>query len=187
MNGKADVVLTADMGTTFMQIAGLTTMPLRASLRCFDNPDDVTENTPDPGGTFLIDEGFESNANNTPYIFFPPTGTAGTTISSPKQTFPSSSNYTGDYGNKWFIMGYCLETDKAGQIRSVVPEGGRSAELDCDNGSGNKGNSSISTKVYMEAGNYELRYNYTLRTTYTEYTYSVICGSTAADIACGMP
>ncbi len=81
------------------------------------------------------------------------------------------------------MIGYCLETDLVGQILSSVPEGVRSAELDCDNGSQSAGNSSISTSVYLAAGSYELRYNYAGRIDYPNYDPAYLCGTTAADLS----
>ncbi len=92
------------------------------------------------------------------------------------QSQPASPSYAGSHGRPWYLIGYCLETDLVGQILSSVPEGVRSAELDCDNGSQSAGNSSISTSVYLAAGSYELRYNYAGRIDYPNSTRPICAG-----------
>ena len=57
------------------------------------------------------------------------------------------------------------------------------AELNCDNGSGTAGDSSISNKQYLNVGEYELRYNYRARVDYPDYDPEYICGSAASDVA----
>jgi hypothetical protein len=56
------------------------------------------------------------------------------------------------------------------------------AELDCDNGHATAGNSSITANVYLPAGSYELRYNYSGRVDYPNYDPAYLCGSTAGDL-----
>jgi hypothetical protein len=80
-------------------------------------------------------------------------------------------------------MGYCLEVDNTGETTNSPPEGKRSAELDCDNGQDTAGNSSISTKVYLVAGTFELRYYFGQRVYDTYYGTSYICGTTASDVS----
>jgi hypothetical protein len=46
-----------------------------------------------------------------------------------------------------------------------------------------KGNSSISTLVYLPAGSYELRYAYASRIPYPDYDPTYICGSAASDLS----
>ena len=79
--------------------------------------------------------------------------------------------------------GYCVEQDSAGVIKQNVADGGFSVELDCDNGSGNKGNSSITTLVYIPSGSYELRYNYASRVSYPNYEPVYLCSSAASDLS----
>jgi hypothetical protein len=56
-------------------------------------------------------------------------------------------------------------------------------ELDCDNGSNTKGNSAISTLIYLPAGTYELRYAYISRVDYPGYDPAYVCGSAASDLS----
>ena len=80
-------------------------------------------------------------------------------------------------------MGYCVEIDHAGVNTTTVAEGNFAAELDCENGSHNAGNSSISTNIYLPAGSYELRYNYESRVDYPDYDPAYLCGTTASDLS----
>lgn len=175
----ADVSLAASVPTTFMRIARLTQMSVGATSHCYDNSNDPlgTDNT-------VLQETFEktpSCPNN--YCFIQPNGTIGTPATTPSSTFPSTIAYSGAKGFAWGVMGHCLETDQVGVIKSSVPEGTGSAELDCDNGSGTGGNSSISAKAYLRVGNYELRYFYSSRIANDEYGPTYVCGSHADDIA----
>ena len=94
-------------------------------------------------------------------IMYKPNGSMGTQTTA--TGYNSAAGYTGSNGTQWHIEGYCLEQDGKGVIKSAVFDGSYSVELDCDNGSGTKGNSSISTLVYLPGGAYELRYAYASR------------------------
>ena len=162
----------ANIPTTFLRIANVTNMPVHAIVSC--------QTPPPPSGPYVLQEGFETPCNS--YCLTKPNGSNGTT-SGPQSTFPSTPGYLGSGGAQWFITGYCLETDIVGQISTTTPEGTHSAELDCDNGSGSAGNSSLSTKVTLSVGYYELRYNYRSRVFYPDYDPVYVCGSTAADLS----
>ena len=114
-------------------------------------------------------------------------GQYGYTLVNPNSTASSTVGYTGATGVKSVIMGYCLEVDTDlypnYPAALVAASGYRSAELDCDNGSNAKGNSSISTIQTLSAGYYELRYFYNSRVNYADYNPTYICGSTASDLA----
>src|SRR3954463_8134012 len=58
-------------------------------------------------------------------------------------------------------------------------DGNYSVDLDCDDGdrSNNKGNSSISTLVYVPAGTYELRHAYSSGVSYPGYDPVYLCGA----------
>ena len=158
--GAATVSLSASVTTSFLKLANMSAIPISVSLYCYD--------APTPSGTtsaMPVQESFEN------------TSLCG------GGWCPIQKTYTGKYGNNWTIMGYCLEVDQVGLISSTVPDGNFSAELDCDNGSGTAGNSSMSTQVYLTAGNYELRYNYRSRVDYPNYDPVYICGSAASDVA----
>jgi len=73
-----------------------------------------------------------------------PNGQIGTQTT--PTSYTSAVGYTAWVARKWHITGYCIEQDKAGQIKSTVYDGNYSIELDCDNGSNSAGNSSISTR-----------------------------------------
>jgi hypothetical protein len=179
-NGLTTVSVTTTVPTAFMQIIGVTTIPVAVTTDCYSgNP------TSPPPGTPLVQEGFESQpcgANKVCYIS--PTGKLSgdeKVPASPSSYSPTNAGYTGSNGTKWYITGYCLETDAVGFINASVPEGQTAAELDCDNGYGTAGNSAISTQAYMEYGNYEVRWWYRSRIDYPVYDPAYICGSSAAD------
>lgn len=183
VGGPADVSLTASVPTSFMKVARITQMPVAATAHCYDNSAGITPSVPDGSSPNLVQEGFENTAcTGSCYVFYSPTGNVGAR-STASNTFPAGAGYTGTNGNAWYITGYCVEIDSVGVIKSSVAEGTHSAELDCDNGGGGAGNSSISTKIYMPTGNYELRYNYVSRVSYPDYDPAYICGNTAADVA----
>jgi len=179
-NGPGTVTLNAVVPTAFMQIIGVKKMPVSATSHCYDTPSSPAQVA---AGSIVLSEGFENTAcAGTCYVWYNTSGGIGTQ-SSPVNTFTSTVAYTGSTGTQWYIMGYCLEVDSVNQILSSVPQGTHSAELDCDNGQGNAGNSSISTKAYLAAGNYELRYNFAARIDYVDYDPVYICGSASSDLS----
>ena len=174
---NASVTMAANIPTALMQLAHVTQIPVQATINCQTAtaaPQIVNVGT-------ILQEGFETSC--TVFCFQSPAGTVGTVGLVPTQSFPPSPSYTGSNGYKWYVVGYCLETDITGVINSTSPEGNHTAELDCDNGIGTAGNSSISTKLYLAAGNYELRYNYRSRIDYPDYDPAYICGTTVNDTA----
>jgi hypothetical protein len=189
--GAANVTLSATVPTTLMHLAGISSIPIQAKQTCFNT---ITEATPPPAqsttsGTVLLQEGFENAAGPTNYNWYTPAGKAeapweaGQYSNPVLNTPPTNAGYVGVNGTEWLIMGYCLEVDSAGVNVSTVPEGTHNAELDCDNGNYTAGNSSISTKTYLAAGTYELRWDYAARISNTFYQTSYICGTTAGDTA----
>jgi Flp pilus assembly protein TadG len=182
--GAANVTLAASVPTTFMQIAGFTTIPLQVQVHCYDTPSSVVQRVPDSNSDVLIKESFENAPNPMPYGWttYLPNGSSGT------QSNPTGYNnaigYAGAGGTQWHVEGYCLEQDHAGVVKSTVYDGNYAVELDCDNGNGSndKGNSSISTLVYAPAGTYELRYAYTSRVDYPSYDPTYLCSSSASDL-----
>ena len=180
-NGPASVTLTASVPTTFMQVAQINQMAVAASVHCYDTPAQIN---PVVNSPYLVFESFEnppaSGCSSACYI--QSNGTLGTPATA-SSTFPSSPGFTGLSGAAWYIMGYCLEIDMAGKTKTTVPDGSHSAELDCENGSHSGGNSSISTKAYLESGSYELRYFYGSRVPYPDYDPAYICGSAMSDVA----
>lgn len=189
-NGAANVSLTASVPTVFASIINITTIPISAAAHCYDTPSSVPQIIPNGNSTLLAQEGFENTAVcPSGYCYVSPAGVVGTnggtagTSPTPSTSFPSSGGYTGKTGQVWYIMGYCVEIDHVGVIKGTVPEGNFSAELDCDNGGGSAGNSSISTNIYLPAGSYELRYNYVSRVNYPNYNPTYLCGTTASDVS----
>jgi Flp pilus assembly protein TadG len=179
-NGPANVNLTASVPTTIMQIAQIMQVPVSASVHCYDSAGSVAQvvNSPD-----LIVENFDQPTppcNGVCYINS--TGTLGAPAT-PTTSFPAAPAFTGTNGNGWYVTGYCLEIDATGSTEATTPNATHSAELDCDNGSGTAGNSAITTKVYLESGNYEMRYYYAARVDYADYNPAYICGSTAFDVS----
>ncbi len=182
-NGPADVTLTATVPTTVMQIIHVNQMQVSATSHCYDTPSSIN---PTSTGN-VVSEGFEATTCGGSVCWTLPNGTttpwgASGSISA-TNTFTSTVAYIGSSGAQWYIMGYCLEVDTVGTILGTVPQGSHSAELDCDNGQGTAGNSSISTKAYLAAGNYELRYNYASRIDYPDYDPVYLCGSSASDLS----
>jgi Flp pilus assembly protein TadG len=183
-NGPADVALSATVPTLLMQIAHITQIPISAAAHCYDTPTAISQKVPNGSNPNVIQEGFENSAcSGTCYDYYSPNGAVNQPTQVPTSTPSATPGYTGAGGAQWVITGYCLEVDSVGVISSSVPEGTHSAELDCDNGHGNAGNSSISNKTYLAAGNYELRWNYRSRVDYPNYDPVPICGSTASDVS----
>jgi Flp pilus assembly protein TadG len=182
-NGSATVNLAATVPTIFAGLVGVNTIPIAATSNCYGSQSTIPQRVANGNSVFVVAESFE-NTSVCPsgYCFVKPNGTSGT-ISTPTTTASSVPSYTGTTSSVWYVTGYCVEIDGVGVIKSTVPDGNFSAELDCDNGSGTAGNSSISTNVYLPAGNYELRYNYASRVDYPDYDPAYICGSTASDVS----
>jgi hypothetical protein len=189
--GAATVTLGATVPTTLMQLAGITSIPAQATRTCFNT---ITETTPPAppataSGAMLLQEGFENAAGPTNFNWYTPTGQVqaprekGQYSNAVVRTPPTTAGYVGVTGTEWLITGYCLEVDTVGVNVTTVPQGSHNAELDCDNGNGTAGDSSISTKTYLAAGTYELRWDYAARISNTYYQTSYICGTTAADTA----
>jgi Flp pilus assembly protein TadG len=179
-NGPANVTLAASVPTTFMQIAGFTTIPLQVQAHCYDTPGSVAQRVADSNSQIVMQESFEAGGVAGQGIMYKPNGSMGTQTTA--TGYSSSVGYTGSNGTQWHIEGYCLEQDGKGVIKSSVFDGSYSVELDCDNGSGTKGNSSISTLVYLPGGAYELRYAYASRVDYPSYDPVYLCGSSATDL-----
>ncbi|WP_158815147.1 TadE/TadG family type IV pilus assembly protein [Methylocapsa sp. S129] len=186
-NGPANVSLTANVPTTFMQIAQITQMPVSASVHCYDTPSSVTASA--TSGSYLVQETFgTSGCTGACWWYYPAPGSTtntgnGKTLTTPNSTPTSTIGYTGTTGTQWVVMGYCVEIDTVGILWPTVPVGTHSAELDCENGSGTAGNSSISTEQYLPAGNYEVRWFYNSRVNYPDYNPAYICGSAASDLS----
>ena len=189
-NGAANVNLTSTVPTVFASIINISSIPISATAHCYDTPSSVPQIIPNGNSTLLAQEGFENTSVcASGYCFVSAAGVVGHnggttgTSATPSTSFPASGGYTGQTGQVWYIMGYCVEIDHSGIIKGQVPEGNFSAELDCDNGSGSAGNSSISTKIYLPAGSYEMRYNYVSRVDYPNYDPTYLCGTTASDLS----
>jgi Flp pilus assembly protein TadG len=176
------ISFTSSVTTSFMQVAGFSSVPIAATSNCYSTtaPPQVNNNN------LLTKETFANNLTNWVAYIGPSGGqvyTNGAGTIPVNNTFPAKPGYTGADGAQWYIMGYCLELDATNAINANTPGSGFSAELDCDNGNGSGGNSSISTQIYLEAGNYELRYFYTGRVDYPNYDPVTICGSSASDLS----
>jgi Flp pilus assembly protein TadG len=186
-NGPADVTLTADVPTTLMQIAQITQVPISASVHCFDAPSAIPQVVNSP---YLVQETFTNPPSGCAYgnavCWINAGGTVGPP-STPSSTFPSSPSFTGATGIGWYVTGYCLEIDSLKADNNTTDPGAtHSAELDCDDGKSgpsDEGNSAITTKLYLETGNYELRYFYRARVDYPDYDPAYICGSTFGDVS----
>jgi hypothetical protein len=180
-DGPAYVDLSLAVPTAFLKIVRIETLPISATSHCYDSPGSSSGNG---DASVVASEGFE--AKPTPSTAFinalSPNGTEKMFLSTPANGMGTNPIYTGASGTAWYSAGYCLETNPAGIINATVVEGRRAAELDCDNGSGSAGNSSISTRVKLAAGNYELRYFYRSRVSYPNYDPLYLCGSAASDL-----
>ena len=163
-----------------MQVVQIKQMPVSASVHCFDAPANINQvvNSPD-----VVAENFDAPTNPCNGVCYINSGGTLGAPATPTTTFPSSPAYTGTNGNGWYVTGYCLEIDVTGITQQTSPGAGHTAELDCDNGTGTAGNSAITTKVYLETGNYELRYYFAARVDYPDYDPAYICGSTAFDVS----
>jgi hypothetical protein len=173
-NGSASVSLSATVPTAFMKIASVQTIPISITTNCYGSASTILQRTPDGSNPYLIKESFEANGPSgwTSYavngsVSYPSTPSAWT----------GATTYTGSNGTKWSATGYCLEQDQVGNISSTAVDGNYMVELDCS------GNSSITTKIYLAAGNYELRYFYKSRVAYLNYAPAYICGSAASDVS----
>ena len=183
-SGAGNVQLSASVPTYIMKMFGTTAIPVAASAHCYDNISSLHPPSEPPPGTVILSESFEaSNCTGVCWDVYAPGVPAGTFISTPTSSFQATPSYTGKSGVNWYVVGYCLEDDSIGEIFSTAPNGTHSAELDCDNGSGSAGNSSISTQTWLEAGVYEMRWNYQGRVDYANYNPAYICGSQASDVS----
>jgi hypothetical protein len=183
-NGSAQVALAATVPTVFMELVHVNTIPVQATATCFTTIANVTASS----SPYVMQEGFETAAVSPNMDWYLPSGTvlpySKGVVTIPKiTTFNTANIYTGSNGVKWVIMGYCVETDKTGRNSTTSPQGNYTAELDCDNGNGTAGNSSISTKQYLNVGEYELRYFFRGRVDYPDYDPEYICGSQSSDVS----
>ena len=167
--------LTSNYATSFLKIIGVNSIATHARINC---PTFATASQ--PTSPFVLQEGFENPC--AVYCNTLPNGQPGI-LTTPTTTYNPTPSYSGSGGFSFFVIGYCLETDSVGVISSTVPEGTHSAELDCDNSSHSAGNSSITAKVALAVGSYELRYNYRSRVDYPNYDPTYICGSTLNDVS----
>ena len=175
------IKLAVNLPATILSVIGVSTIPTSVTMHCLATPNSTP---PNGSNTLLASESFENSAcTGTCYAFYSITGQANALSTIYSNTPGTTAGYVGTTGTQWVITGYCVEVDSVGVIRSTVPDGTHSAELDCDNGHGSAGNSSISTKVYLQATHYELRWSYASRVGYAMYYPSNICGSTASDVA----
>jgi len=182
--GTSQVTLTATMPTAFMQIVNINSIPLKATASCFTTVAEVTSNN----SPYVVQEGFETAAVSSNMDWYLPSGVvypwSNGVVTIPKvTTFNTGNIYTGSDGVKWVVMGYCVETDHTGRNNATSPQGNYTAELDCDNGSGTAGDSSISTKIYLNVGEYELRYYFRGRVDYPDYDPEYICGTQSSDVS----
>jgi Flp pilus assembly protein TadG len=180
LGSTGQVSMTATVPMLFLPIVGINSLPVNVAITCAT----AQAQTQSPAGTVVLSESFENSAcSGTCWSSFQPSGARNSFISTPVTTFPSNVGYVGSSGTEWTIMGYCLEVDAVGVIQSTVADGSHAAELDCDNGSGTAGASSISNKTYYTTGTYELRYSFYGRIVYDDYNPTYICGSTASDVS----
>jgi Flp pilus assembly protein TadG len=180
LGGTGQVSLAASVPTLFLPIVSINSLPVSVTISCAT----AQQQSQTTAGSLILSESFENSAcSGTCWSSFQPSGARNAFIATPVQTFPTNVGYVGVSGTEWTIMGYCLEIDASGVIRPTSADGSHAAELDCDNGSGTAGDSSISNKTYYAAGTYELRYYYSGRIAYPDYDPTYICGSTAGDVS----
>ena len=132
-----------NMPTAFLKIINISQIRVHAVLNC-QPPAKSTSSTP---GSMVVQEGFETGQGG--FYFTQSQWSSRNDVDARRSSFPANAGYQGDNGNQFYIMGYCLEIDAAGVISASDPQGTHSAELDCDNGSGAAGNSSISTRAQL--------------------------------------
>ena len=184
--GSSQITLTATVPTLFMQIVSVSTIPVSVTAKCFTTIAQVNSST----SPYVMQEGFETHAVSANLDWYLPDGTVypysnGVHTFPKVTTFNAANTYTGSDGATWVIMGYCVEADLArvGGNNTTTPQGSYSAELDCDNGSGTAGDSSISNKQYLNVGEYELRYFFRGRVDYPDYDPEYICGTQSSDMS----
>ncbi len=178
-----NIALSANVPMTFMKLFTVSQITVGANAHCFDTIAAISQPVSSTSGAVVAQEGFEtSGCSGACWYFYAPGATPGNTRSTPLNTFPATSTYTSASGVHWYVMGYCVEIDAINTIFSSAPQGSHSTELDCDNGSGAAGNSSISAQVYLDVGTYELRWNYAARVDYPDYDPVYICGNQGNDV-----
>ena len=189
-NGAANVSLTATVPTVFASIINITTIPISATAHCYDTPSSVPQIIPNGNSTLLAQEGFE-NTSVCPsgYCYVSPAGTVthnGSTtglIIDTQHQLPVFRRLYRQDGTGLVHHGLLRGNRPCWRNHGHGSEGNFAAELDCENGSHNAGNSSISTNIYLPAGSYELRYNYESRVDYPDYDPAYLCGTTASDLS----
>lgn len=163
--------------TAFLRIINVNAIPVQAKMGC----QNTSQSSQVVTASTVLSEGFEV-ASCTVFCFTLPSGVSGA-LQNPTATFGATPTYTGSSGFAWYVIGYCLEVDSVGVINASDPEGTHSAELDCDNANHTAGNSSMSTKVYLQAGTYELRYFYRSRIDFPVLDPYYVCGASASELA----
>ncbi|WP_036292309.1 TadE/TadG family type IV pilus assembly protein [Methylosinus sp. PW1] len=191
-SGAADVTLSTNVKTAFSKFLNATQFKISATSHCFDTIATIDQPPSSTASATVLTETFGvtgcTGSSACGYLYAAPgtkvaIGTWGYTVSTPTNVSSSTVGYTGSTGVKWVILGHCLEVDSKVYSNAVPAGAFNTAELDCDNGSGTGGNSSISTMQYLAGGNYELRYFYNSRVKYPNYDPTYICGSTASDVS----
>ncbi len=136
LGSAGQVSLSASVPTLFLPIVSINSLPVSVTISCAV----AQQQTQTTAGTVILSESFENSAcSGACWSSFQPSGARNSFISTPVSTFPSNVGYVGTTGTEWTIMGYCLEIDASGVIRTSSADGTHAAELDCDNGSGTAG------------------------------------------------
>jgi Flp pilus assembly protein TadG len=191
-SGASDVTLSTNVKMAFAKVLNAAQFKVSATSHCFDTIATIDQPPSSTASTTVVNETFAvtgcTGSSACGYLYAAPgtkvaVGAWGYTLSTPTSVSSSTVGYTGSSGVKWVILGYCLEVDSKVYSNAVPAGAFNTAELDCDNGSGSAGNSSISTMQYLAGGNYELRYFYNSRVKYPDYDPTYICGSTASDVS----
>ncbi|HUO23943.1 MAG TPA: hypothetical protein VMU59_15620 [Caulobacteraceae bacterium] len=184
LGSNGQVSLAATVPTLFLPIVSINNLPVSVTITCAQGQTQTQNSGGNTPGSVVLSESFENSAcSGTCWSTFQPDGTKNNLSPTTYSTFSNVVGYVGTSGSEWTIMGYCLEVDTVGLIKSTVADGTHSAELDCDNASGSAGNSSISNKTFYSPGVYEIRFAYASRIDYPNYDPMYICASTAADLA----
>jgi len=142
--------------TTLSQIIGQKTMTFHGTVVQTAQLAQVSNPS---GGSYILQESFESVPTAMQH-----------------NTWGVYQNYNG-----WVTLGVGIEIANVRSMWNIpkAPDGQNVAELDSQDTNG--ANSSMSKRVYLTVGNYELRYFYWSRVPVSSYTPTWICGSTTAD------
>jgi len=118
------VEISASVPTYFLRIVNINSVTVHAKIGCLSaaSTPQITSATATPSNSstnyYVMQEGFENTCAATcdinPYGGLTP-------LSTPTQTTPSAPMYTGNYGTKWYIIGYSSRSTRWARFRPRRP------------------------------------------------------------------